>query len=69
MAADEPEVGTEWTPMTDADELVFWRRLAQARGRILAAYRTHTRTPVRAIDEAHTALTALKEAGKYQEWK
>ena len=55
--------------MTDADELVFWRRLAQARGRILAAYRTHAIPPGRAIDEAHTALTALKEAGKYQEWK
>ena len=59
---------TEWA-YEALGELELWKKLAQARGRILAAYRTNATPPGRAIDDSLAAVTALKEAGKYQEWK
>ena len=40
-----------------------WRKLAQARGRILVAYRTNGRTPAKAIDDAYAAEAKLRKLG------
>lgn len=40
-----------------------WRKLAQARGSILVAYRIGGRTPGKAIDDARAAEAKLAELG------
>lgn len=40
-----------------------WRKLAQARGSILVAYRIGGRTPAKAIDDAVAAEKALTKLG------
>lgn len=53
--------------MDDASHLMAerdaWRKLAQARGKILVAYRIGGRTPGKAIDDAIAAEVKLRKLG------